>query len=68
MLLSLSNMFPFELFSVDPDFKEILFFDNEISNIRDCSTLGIICKYTPHGLTRQAWEEGLRQYTEAQKQ
>ena len=48
------------------DFKEILFFDNEISNIRDCSTLGIICIYTPHGLTRQAWEEGLRQYAEAQ--
>ena len=31
------------------DFAEMLFFDNEMSNIRDCSTLGITCIYTPQG-------------------
>jgi len=47
------------------DFEEMIFFDNERWNITDCSPLGITCVYTPEGLTRRHWEEGLKRYAAA---
>ena len=41
-------------------FEEMLFFDNEIANVRAVSQLGVRCVHCPRGLTAAAWEEGLR--------
>jgi len=43
-------------------FRDMLFFDNESRNIRDCKALGITSIYTPRGMTRRVWEEGLAEY------
>jgi magnesium-dependent phosphatase 1 len=43
-------------------FAEMLFFDNEFGNIRDCSNIGIVSIYTPNGMTADKWEEGLREF------
>jgi len=42
------------------DFNQMLFFDNEMHNIRNVAKLGVKCVYCPDGITEQAWEEGLR--------
>lgn len=46
-------------------YRDMLFFDNEHGNIRDCSAIGITCIYTPDGMTRQKWEEGLQKHAKA---
>jgi magnesium-dependent phosphatase 1 len=43
-------------------YEEMVFFDNEYRNIQDVSTLGVVCVYTPDGMTRKAWQEGLSKY------
>ena len=41
-------------------FQDMLFFDNEVANVRAVSQLGVRCIHCPNGLTAEAWEEGLR--------
>ncbi|KAJ1403576.1 magnesium-dependent phosphatase-1 [Ochromonadaceae sp. CCMP2298] len=41
------------------DFSEMLFFDNEMGNVRNVAKLGVRCVYCPEGITEAAWEEGL---------
>ena len=43
-----------------PDLKreEILFFDNQMNNIRDVGNMGIKCVYCPDGMTKEAWRDG----------
>jgi magnesium-dependent phosphatase 1 len=41
-------------------FADMLFFDNDMSNIHSVSALGVKCVYTPDGMTRDVWAEGLR--------
>lgn len=43
----------------DIEFAQMLFFDNESSNVRTVSKLGVRCIYCPEGITEKAWEEGL---------
>ena len=44
----------------DISFEDMLFFDNESSNISNVSSLGVKCVYCPDGVTHEIWEEGLR--------
>jgi magnesium-dependent phosphatase 1 len=44
-------------------FHHMLFFDNEYGNIEDVSKLGVTCFYTPNGITRDHFHEGLAQHT-----
>lgn len=46
-------------------FSDMLFFDNEFGNIRDCSSIGIVSIYTPEGMTEEKWQEGLIEYARA---
>lgn len=43
----------------DIAYSEMLFFDNEMGNIRNVSKLGVKCVYCPDGVTEKAWAEGL---------
>ena len=45
-------------------FDEMLFFDNESRNVREVSTLGVCCIYTPDGMTVENWREGLAEFEE----
>ena len=45
-------------------FEEMLFFDNESRNVREVSTLGVCCIYTPAGMTVENWREGLAEFEE----
>lgn len=47
----------------DISYSDMLFFDNEISNIRSVSKLGVKCVYCPDGVTQAAWDEGLAMFT-----
>jgi magnesium-dependent phosphatase 1 len=38
-------------------YEQMVFFDNEYGNIRDVSTLGVKCYYTPDGMMREDWEK-----------
>ena len=42
------------------EYSDMMFFDNEMGNIRSVSNLGVYCVYCPDGLTEHIWEEGLR--------
>ncbi|CAE7413837.1 MDP1 [Symbiodinium natans] len=44
-------------------FEDMLFFDDDPSNIQDVSQLGVTCIETPEGVTAEAWEEGLKQHS-----
>ncbi|KAG2488485.1 hypothetical protein HYH03_012989 [Edaphochlamys debaryana] len=46
-------------------YDEMIFYDNESWNCKECSKLGIHCVYTPRGLTRDSWERGLADYAAA---
>lgn len=48
----------------DIEFSDMLFFDNEMGNIRSVSKLGVISVYCPDGMTQSVWEEGLGLTTE----
>ncbi len=39
-----------------------VFFDNERWNCREVAELGVVCVYTPDGMTEEIWQEGLQQY------
>eukprot|EP00934_Nitzschia_sp_Nitz4_P003789 Nitzschia sp. Nitz4//scaffold189_size62959//13867//14489//NITZ4_006303-RA/size62959-snap-gene-0.7-mRNA-1//-1//CDS//3329539881//3779//frame0 len=38
-------------------YEQMMFFDNEYSNIRSVESLGVKCFYTPDGMERKHWEE-----------
>lgn len=40
-------------------YKDAIFFDNEAGNCKQVAKLGVTCVYTPKGLTREAWENGI---------
>lgn len=44
----------------DIDYSEMLFFDNERSNINSVSRLNVKCVYAPHGMTQEAWMRGIQ--------
>lgn len=53
------------------EFCDMLFFDNERSNIHEVQKLGVHSVYCPKGMTQQIWEQGLaswRQSVSQQKQ
>lgn len=41
-----------------------LFFDNERWNCQDVSHLGVTCVYTPQGMTRAKWLQGLKEHAQ----
>lgn len=43
----------------DIEYEDMLFFDNEIGNIRSVSKLGVCCVHCPEGVTQEIWIEGL---------
>ena len=43
-------------------FQEMLFFDDDPTNIRDVSKLGVTSILTPHGVTAEKWAEGLQHF------
>lgn len=47
------------------EYREMLFFDNESWNVREVERLGVVSVYCPRGLTRAAWEEGVRKFAAA---
>lgn len=40
----------------------MLFFDNEMGNIKSVSKLGVKCVYCPDGMTERIWDEGLKMF------
>ena len=44
------------------EYSQMLFFDNEMHNIRNVAKLGVHCIYCPDGITERAWEEGLSKF------
>ena len=44
---------------------DMLFFDNEMRNVRDVADLGVTCVHTPDGLTMALWERGLAEFAQA---
>lgn len=43
----------------------MIFFDNEKRNCIDVAPLGVTCIYTPDGLTKSKWDEGLAKFAAA---
>ena len=48
----------------DIQFEEMLFFDNEISNIRSVSQLGVKTIFCPDGVSQDIWQKGLQLFSE----
>ena len=44
------------------EYSEMLFFDNEMGNIKSVSKLGVKCVYCPDGMTERIWDEGLKMF------
>jgi magnesium-dependent phosphatase 1 len=47
------------------DFEDCLFYDNESWNITDVAAIGVCSVYTPEGMTKAVWEEGLAAFEAA---
>ena len=43
-------------------FDDMIFFDDDPHNISDVSSIGVLSILTPNGVTRDVFEEGLRQF------
>ena len=43
-------------------FENMVFFDNEIYNIRSVGSLGVKCYHTPNGMTREDWNQRLEDF------
>lgn len=41
-------------------FEEMIFFDNQMDNIRNVKELGVFCVYCPDGVTEEIWVGGLK--------
>ena len=48
-------------------YEDMVFFDNQMNNIRDVSELGVHCVYCPDGVTEEVWEKGMKSYEEKRK-
>jgi magnesium-dependent phosphatase 1 len=46
----------------DIEFEQMVFFDNQMNNIRDVSELGVHCVYCPDGMTELIWEKGMKSF------
>lgn len=44
------------------DYESMVFFDNEMRNIRSVQKLGVKCIYTPDGMTKEAWFEAIEMF------
>ncbi len=44
------------------EYSQMLFFDNELHNVRNVSKLGVKCVYCPDGITEEAWKSGLKHF------
>ena len=44
------------------EYSDMLFFDNEMGNIKSVSKLGVKCVYCPDGMTERIWDEGLKMF------
>ena len=44
------------------DVKDMIFFDNQMDNCRDVSKIGVTVSYTPHGVTREAFDRVLKAF------
>ena len=44
------------------EFKDILFIDNEMGNIRNVSSLGVMCYYASEGLTQEGWLRAIERF------
>lgn len=44
------------------EYREMLFFDNEMRNVREVGALGCLCVYTPGGMALKNWQDGLEEY------
>lgn len=49
------------------EYEDMLFFDNEYSNIVDVGRLGVVCAYCPRGLSEGSWLQGMEAFQEAKK-
>ena len=47
------------------EYRDMLFFDNEMRNCRDVGKLGVTCIYTPDGMTDRVWQQGLMKFAQA---
>ncbi|KAK2079945.1 hypothetical protein QBZ16_002340 [Prototheca wickerhamii] len=47
------------------EYGDMLFFDNESWNIKEVSRLGVVCVYTPDGMTDHVWQQGLADFAKA---
>ena len=45
-------------------FEDILFFDNEMGNINDAKSLGVVAVHCPDGVTSEIWQKGLQMWAE----
>jgi hypothetical protein len=44
------------------EYHDMIFFDNEMGNIRSVSALGVHCVFCPDGLTEEIWGSALREF------
>ena len=44
------------------EYEDMLFFDNEVWNLRDVEHLGVTCVHTPNGLSMKDFELGLKMH------
>ena len=49
-------------------FKDIVFFDNKMHNIRDVERLGVVCGHCPDGMTDEVWQAALAAFRKGQPQ
>eukprot|EP00474_Spongospora_subterranea_P009351 CRZ09809.1 hypothetical protein [Spongospora subterranea] len=49
-------------------FKDMIFFDNQQDNCQTVSKLGVHCVYTPDGLTRSLWDDGISSWRDCYHQ
>lgn len=47
------------------DYQDMLFFDDEMRNITECSTLGVTCVHVSSGMTARVFQSGLRRFDES---
>jgi magnesium-dependent phosphatase 1 len=62
LLVSANNLLASTPHKKKLKFKDMIFFDNEAGNCKQVAKLGVTCVYTPKGVTRQAWENGLNNF------
>jgi len=45
------------------EYNQMVFFDNEMRNVKDVSKLGVTCFYTPNGMTIDDWNRMLKHFS-----